>query len=44
MRTESIEEHTTLKGAVAVSQGGGCSGAYPHSLGSSCQEVQDLVT
>ncbi len=37
-------EHAALRGAGVESQGGGCGGAYPHSLGSACQEVQDPIT
>ncbi len=37
-------EHTTLRDAGVESQSGGCGAAYPHSLGSARQEIQDPVT
>ncbi len=37
-------EHAALRGASVESQGGGFRAAYPHSLRSAHQEVQDPVT
>ncbi len=37
-------EHTALRDAGVESQGGRCGSAYPPSLGSARQEVQDPVT
>ena len=37
-------EHAALGGAGVECQVGGCGAAYPHSLGSARQEVQDPIT
>ncbi len=37
-------EHAPLSGAGVEGQGRGCGAAYPHSLGSARQEVQDPIT
>lgn len=37
-------EHAALRGAGVGRQGGGRGGAYPHSLGSARQEVQDPIS
>ena len=47
MREQGIQErteHAALGGTSVESQGGGCGAAYPHSLGSACQDVQDPIT
>ena len=44
MREQGVQERTeqaALGGTGDESQGGGCGAAYPHSLGSAGQEVQD---
>ena len=47
MREQGVQErteHAALGGTCVESQGGGCGAAYPHSLGSARQEVQDPIT